>query len=322
MDTRKRPRKTITLALTIVFIFGAVLLAVAQTALAWHVTMLQATEPFSIGTDWRKYMESVDVAEPPWDAIQRVAIRLYWYDDKLSDEIEMTDGTIINKKYRMTVEITLKEGERFDDPENLEHLLQPFKHVSTSVINDHRVMYTLTADFTNYRIIYFDANGGKCKTRIKWIGVNSIMKPPEDPTRTGYTFDGWWTDATDGELFDFSKPIQNDVLLFARWGSPTQTTTTTTTTSVTTTEVITTAEETTTTAPTTVEETTSMLSESPTTVVQETSPTVTTSPVKTEPDAEEKPSLILIIAIVVGACLIGGLAGYLFYTMREKRRYR
>ena len=37
---------------------------------------------------------------------------------------------------------------------------------------------------------------------------------PEDPTKEGYSFDGWYIN---GEKYDFSKPINGDLILEAKW---------------------------------------------------------------------------------------------------------
>lgn len=38
------------------------------------------------------------------------------------------------------------------------------------------------------------------------------------PTKDGWTFEGWFT--KDGALFDFSKPIDRDMVLTAKWSKP------------------------------------------------------------------------------------------------------
>ena len=40
---------------------------------------------------------------------------------------------------------------------------------------------------------------------------------PAPPFRDGYVFAGWFTQATGGNLFDFSEPISGNITLHARW---------------------------------------------------------------------------------------------------------
>lgn len=55
----------------------------------------------------------------------------------------------------------------------------------------------------------------------KTVEVKSgeTVSEPSDPTRSGYTFNGWYTSATGGDEFDFSTPITQDVTLYASWTS-------------------------------------------------------------------------------------------------------
>lgn len=40
---------------------------------------------------------------------------------------------------------------------------------------------------------------------------------PADPTRLGYTFDGWYTEAEGGRKFDFSQKLTEDKTVYAHW---------------------------------------------------------------------------------------------------------
>lgn len=334
MNKRKRPLKTLVLALVIVFICGGILLAAVQTAFAWYVTMLHAMKPFKIGTDSQQFLKKIRVAEPPMEVIKTVTCKLYASDSPSSPKKEVKSGTILNRFYTLTVEITLKEGEIFHNPENVEFIMEPFKHISTQSNHAGHVKYKFTADLTKYRIVRFDANGGTPKTQMKTVKVNGTIKPPTDPKRTSYKFDGWWTSATGGKRFNFSQPILKDIKLFAHWvstkptttttkpttttTSTTTTTTTATTTTATTTEEITTVGETA--VPTTVEETTTEPSELIETSIPDTTPSVTTAPIDSGTDAGTKFPWLLIIIIVVVSSFIGGLAGYLMSRRRDKKR--
>jgi len=82
--------------------------------------------------------------------------------------------------------------------------------------NDHAVMYV--------------ANGGQFATGETFQqGVtdsDGMMRQPAEPTRDGYTFDGWYWHAdysgyTDeqkaADKVDFSQPVQSDVNIYAQW---------------------------------------------------------------------------------------------------------
>jgi Listeria/Bacterioides repeat/Listeria/Bacterioides repeat/Listeria/Bacterioides repeat len=82
------------------------------------------------------------------------------------------------------------------------------------------------------RRVTFDSQGGSAvPSLLVWTRQNSTsagttldckVEKPADPTRKGYTFGGWYTDAacTDGKEFDFSdsqKQVRTDTTLYARW---------------------------------------------------------------------------------------------------------
>ena len=82
--------------------------------------------------------------------------------------------------------------------------------------NDHAVMYV--------------ANGGQFATgetfRQGVTDSDGMMRQPAEPTRDGYTFDGWYWHAdysgyTDeqkaADKVDFSQPVQSDVNIYAQW---------------------------------------------------------------------------------------------------------
>ena len=58
-------------------------------------------------------------------------------------------------------------------------------------------------------------------TAVKDIVVNLGEKAtrPANPTRTGYTFRGWFTDrnCTDGNQWDWNTPVTKDMTLYAKW---------------------------------------------------------------------------------------------------------
>ena len=82
--------------------------------------------------------------------------------------------------------------------------------------NDHAVMYV--------------ANGGQFATGETFqqglTDSDGMMRQPSEPTREGYTFDGWYWHAdysgyTDeqkaADKVDFSQPVQSDVNIYAQW---------------------------------------------------------------------------------------------------------
>ncbi|MDR2266491.1 MAG: leucine-rich repeat protein [Christensenellaceae bacterium] len=51
------------------------------------------------------------------------------------------------------------------------------------------------------------------------VQTNNTVDPPEDPTREGYYFDGWYTDETFANAWEFNTTtIKSDTTLYAKWG--------------------------------------------------------------------------------------------------------
>ena len=76
---------------------------------------------------------------------------------------------------------------------------------------------TLYAKWTiNEYTVTFNANGGSAVTEQK-VEYNATASEPSDPTKTGYTFAGWYADAELTTAFDFATPVTADTTLYAKW---------------------------------------------------------------------------------------------------------
>ena len=65
--------------------------------------------------------------------------------------------------------------------------------------------------------VTFDAKGGS-DVPAQHQMYGELLKMPEPPTREGYRFTGWYTDASCFDLWDTeNKVIEEDVTLYAGW---------------------------------------------------------------------------------------------------------
>jgi uncharacterized repeat protein (TIGR02543 family) len=65
--------------------------------------------------------------------------------------------------------------------------------------------------------VTFESNGG---TPVEPVTVTSgsLITEPEDPTKVGYDFAGWYTDAAFTNAFDFDTTgAYDDMTLYAKW---------------------------------------------------------------------------------------------------------
>ncbi len=67
-------------------------------------------------------------------------------------------------------------------------------------------------------VMTFDANGGTCDTATGDINGGRSMRTLPEPTRDGYTFDGWYTAKTGGDEITIDTiPEGRDITVYAHW---------------------------------------------------------------------------------------------------------
>ena len=64
--------------------------------------------------------------------------------------------------------------------------------------------------------VKFDTQGGSSIDNQTPASGSTVAKPA-DPTREGYTFGGWYTDAACTRAYDFSAAVTADMTLYAKW---------------------------------------------------------------------------------------------------------
>ncbi|MDR0834164.1 MAG: InlB B-repeat-containing protein, partial [Candidatus Symbiothrix sp.] len=66
-------------------------------------------------------------------------------------------------------------------------------------------------------VVTFDSNGGS-DVSPQTVNFNDTATQPEDPTRTGYTFEGWFEDnETFANEWNFTNTVVTDITLYAKW---------------------------------------------------------------------------------------------------------
>ena len=63
-------------------------------------------------------------------------------------------------------------------------------------------------------VVSFDPQGGSV-VEPAYVIKGSSVTAPEEPTRAGYSFSGWYTE--DGTLYNFSTAVNQDLKLIAKW---------------------------------------------------------------------------------------------------------
>ncbi len=66
--------------------------------------------------------------------------------------------------------------------------------------------------------ITFDPNGGSGDSAARKTGADGKLSAlPDDPKRTGYTFEGWFTEKSGGDKISASTVFEKDTTVYARW---------------------------------------------------------------------------------------------------------
>ena len=76
---------------------------------------------------------------------------------------------------------------------------------------------TLYAKWTvNTYTVTFNTDGGSA-VDSQTVNYNSTATTPTEPTKTGYTFAGWYTDAGCTNSYDFLAAVTESITLYAKW---------------------------------------------------------------------------------------------------------
>ncbi|TCN22570.1 InlB B-repeat-containing protein [Mesobacillus foraminis] len=68
----------------------------------------------------------------------------------------------------------------------------------------------------NDNIVTFDTNGGSEIASLV-VAEGGKIEQPEDPTKAGFMFDGWFSDAKLETPWNFDMPVTTDMTLYAKW---------------------------------------------------------------------------------------------------------
>lgn len=75
---------------------------------------------------------------------------------------------------------------------------------------------TVTVNTSGKCVVKFVVNGGTAIGDIS-VDIGTAVARPKDPTRAGYQFAGWFTDAACTKAYDFKTELQEDITLYAKW---------------------------------------------------------------------------------------------------------
>lgn len=132
----------------------------------------------------------------------------------VSDHGSFADQTIEHGETIKTDKLTIPtvEGYTFDDWYTDDKHTVKF-NFSTPITGDTKVYAKWTAK--DYEVSFITEHG-KAPTSQN-VPYNETADDPGKLTAEGYTFIGWYTDATYTTKFDFTQPIKHNTTVYAKW---------------------------------------------------------------------------------------------------------
>ena len=72
----------------------------------------------------------------------------------------------------------------------------------------------------NVYAIGMDAQGGICSTVVTYTNLSGKLEStPEQPTMTGYSFDGWYTEPVGGSRITTATVFTGDTTIYVQWSA-------------------------------------------------------------------------------------------------------
>lgn len=156
-----------------------------------------------------KYLTSDIKVYAKFNAIRYVIN--YNLDNGINNEDNPTDYTIENSN--ITLKDAQKLGYAFDGWFTESLYVNKIEIINTQELKD----YNLFAKFIiNQYTISFNSNGGSLVNSITQ-NYNTAISQPINPTKNGFVFDGWYTDETFSNKFNFTTMPYTNIQLYAKW---------------------------------------------------------------------------------------------------------
>lgn len=83
----------------------------------------------------------------------------------------------------------------------------------TKVVSDIKLIASFKKDEPNTFTVTFNSNGGS-SVATKIVKKDETVSKPTNPTRSGYTFNGWYLN---NKKYDFNTKITDNITLIAQW---------------------------------------------------------------------------------------------------------
>ena len=123
----------------------------------------------------------------------------------------------------------VRDGDKASKPEK-DPEASGYKFLGWTKDKDGKEAFDFTAPITADTVVYaqwekqltvkFMVNNERCQNTYSDQVLEpgrTALRPAEDPTASGYRFNGWFKDAAGTEEFDFNEKITDDTIIYAGW---------------------------------------------------------------------------------------------------------
>ena len=150
-------------------------------------------------------------------------------DEDVTIDFPIPAGKVTLQKYNLTINYKYADGTEAK-PTHTESLTYGSSYsVASPLITgytadkltvsgsmpDSDVTVDVTFTAKDYTVTY-ESNGGST-VPSQTVKYNETANKPADPTRSGYTFAGWYTEEKLTNKYDFATPVTGNITLYAKW---------------------------------------------------------------------------------------------------------
>lgn len=137
------------------------------------------------------------------------------FGDTVLDAFHIFDNGYINQAYVTNTDVRGLLGLNTTSTDLDRKVLSEYhQDVYATYTNNH--WYIRTNEFSENYTVSFNSNGGSA-VASQTVAIDSAAAKPADPTKSGFTFGGWYTDAELTAEHSFSAFITSDLTLYAKW---------------------------------------------------------------------------------------------------------
>ena len=134
-------------------------------------------------------------------------------NEKVYFEFELKDGYVLDNDNK--VDIVYADGTVI--PLYMNQVSNSNWYSGSFFMPDQDVSFTFKTK-SLYKTVTFNSNGGSA-VAAQTVDNGGKATKPADPTKSGYTFGGWYSNSGCTTAFDFNSAVTADTTLYAKWNA-------------------------------------------------------------------------------------------------------